>query len=259
MWLERDLRGYERNVYRVFQFLDLYWNFYSYNILDKLIGKLTQRERLFFTLKREIAVYKEDVERFKAETTLYSFIDYMPRFPKPPNALDIVAQCDWTEAKTLKDVDELMKAISHSLIKNKKWAVWLSRIQFGSVLITMSAIPIDFFEDEIEEKIEATAKDISGQAPYQDQAHALQSASRSVAISQTAQVEAEREDRIRASEAETSSSVEVDRTPHQDQPLVSPSTSSNLAASSNQAAKHSTKKGLAASSNQAAKHSTKQG
>jgi hypothetical protein len=240
MWLERDLRGYERNVYRVFQFLDLYWNFYSYNILDKLIGKLTQRERLFFTLKREIAVYKEDVERFKAETTLYSFIDYMPRFPKPPNALDIVAQCDWTEAKTLKDVDELMKAISHSLIKNKKWAVWLSRIQFGSVLITMSAIPIDFFEDEIEEKIEATAKDISGQAPYQDQAHALQSASRSVAISQTAQVEAEREDRIRASEAETSSSVE---TPHQDQPLVSPSTSSSLAASSNQAAKHSTKQG----------------
>jgi hypothetical protein len=74
-------------------------------------------------------------------------------------------------------------------------------------------------------------------------AHALQSASRSVAISQTAQVEAEREDRIRASEAETSSSVEVDRTPHQDQPLVSPSTSSSLAASSNQAAKHSTKQG----------------
>jgi hypothetical protein len=71
-------------------------------------------------------------------------------------------------------------------------------------------------------------------------AHALQSASRSVAISQTAQVEAEREDRIRASEAETSSSVE---TPHQDQPLVSPSTSSSLAASSNQAAKHSTKQG----------------
>ena len=68
--VESSFEKYEKNVSKLFNFLDYYWNYYSYDILDKLIEKLAAKEICFEPVKKEMEAYREDMKKFREATSM---------------------------------------------------------------------------------------------------------------------------------------------------------------------------------------------
>ena len=67
--IEHFLESYEKNSSKLFDFLDLYWNYYSYDLLDKLIQRLAANEN-FESVTKQMEEYKEDMEIFREDTDM---------------------------------------------------------------------------------------------------------------------------------------------------------------------------------------------
>ena len=51
--------------WELFGYLNLYWNYLSYDLLDQLIEELTDQNKTFATIAGEIEVYKKDLRAFR--------------------------------------------------------------------------------------------------------------------------------------------------------------------------------------------------
>ena len=94
---------------RNFKFLDHYWNFYSYDILDKFIKKLAAKERLFEPVKKDMEAYKEDMGKSRDETTIEQMLlekELLAIEKTPPDAVEMFIEYDSDSIKTLEDLRE---------------------------------------------------------------------------------------------------------------------------------------------------------
>ena len=143
--VENCFEKYERNVVKLFKFLDFYWNFYSYNILDKLIEKLAVKERLFESVKKDMEVYKEDMNKFRESTTMENMRmqkELLAIEKIPPGAVEILVEKDYDSIKTLKDLKEFQKECSHFL-KINECAILLKEIWGDEYVVSWYKIPTD--------------------------------------------------------------------------------------------------------------------
>ena len=116
--VENAFEKYENNIPKLFKFLDHYWNFYSYDILDKFIKKLAAKERLFEPVRKDMEAYKEDMGKFREETTIEQMLlekELLAIEKTPPDAVEIFIEYDSIRTdsiKTLEDLREFRTAFS---------------------------------------------------------------------------------------------------------------------------------------------------
>ena len=145
--VDSSFEKYERNVSKLFKFLDYYWNYYSCDILGELIEKLAANERCFEPVKKEMEAYKEDMKKFREETSMEQMLlekELLAIEAVPPDADEIFIKNDSTNTgsiKTLEDLQEFRKAFSEFYMVNE-CAVLLKAIG-DEVIVTWYIIPTD--------------------------------------------------------------------------------------------------------------------
>ena len=148
--VEKCFEKYEKNVVKLFKFLDFYWNFYSYNILDKLIKKLAMKERLFESVKKDMEVYKEDMNKFRESTTMENMRmqkELLAIEKIPPDTVEIFIKKDSIKTdSTLKDLEEFHKEFSRFLQINE-CAILLKEIGDDEYVVAWYILPTD--EEEV--------------------------------------------------------------------------------------------------------------
>ena len=149
--VENAFEKYEKNIPKLFKFLDHYWNFYSYDILDKFIEKLAVKERLFEPMKKDMEAYKEDMGKFRDETTMEQMLlekELLAIEKTPPDAVDIFIEYDSIRTdsiKTLEDLREFRTAFSGFYMINE-CAILLKAIG-EEFVVAWYIIPTDKKED----------------------------------------------------------------------------------------------------------------
>ena len=114
----KELRE-SKNHWELFEVLNPYWNYLSFGLLDELVDDLSESNNDFGDIKKQMDQYKEDIQKFRENTTLVLFcqLDYsmlavnqlQPCNP-PPGFQKMVTEHQWPETVTLKDVEEFRKA-----------------------------------------------------------------------------------------------------------------------------------------------------
>ena len=105
--------------WELFTELNLYCNYLSFGLLHGLIEELFDRNKAFGEIKEEMEKYSQDMQKFRARTTLKLFcqVDYsmlginpllQPCGP-PPGFRKMVTEHQWPATVTLKDVEEFRK------------------------------------------------------------------------------------------------------------------------------------------------------
>ena len=145
--VESSFEKYEKNVSKLFKFLDYYWNYYSYDILDKFIEKLAAKERSFEPVKKEMEAYREDMKKFREETSMEQMLlekELLAIEAAPPDADEIFIKKDSVKTgsiKSLEDLQEFRKAFSGFYTLNE-CAVLLKEIG-DEVIVAWYIIPTD--------------------------------------------------------------------------------------------------------------------
>ena len=111
----KDLRKSEDH-WELFEGLNLYWNYLCFSLLHGLIEELFERNKEFGEIKEEMEKYSQDMQKFRARTTLKLFcqVDYgmlgITQQPCPPQGFrNMATEHPWPETVTLKDVEEFRK------------------------------------------------------------------------------------------------------------------------------------------------------
>ena len=102
--------------WELFTELNLCWNYLSFSLLHGLIDGLFHDNKEFGEIKKEMEKYSQDMQKFRARTTLKLFcqVDYgmlgITQQPCPPQGFrKMVTEHPWPETVTLKDVEEFRK------------------------------------------------------------------------------------------------------------------------------------------------------
>ena len=140
--VEHYLQQHERQFIHLFGFLDHYWNFYSYDILYELIENLSEKEMLFISVKQDMEVYANDMNRFRKATQFIPMMEYITLCIPPEPTIKVTVMLNWTGKETLEDLEQLRKNLSHALDVNK-CNLFLTGTQRGSITLTWEVIPTD--------------------------------------------------------------------------------------------------------------------
>ena len=162
--VESSFEKYKKNVSKLFKFLDYYWNYYSYDILDKLIEKLAAKERSFEPVKKEMDAYKEDMKKFREATSMEQMLlekELVAIEAVPPDAVEVFIEKDSIKTgsiKTLEDLQEFRKVFSGFYMVNE-CAVLLKEIG-DEVIVAWYIIPTDKQEDFLFEYVGDSERNI---------------------------------------------------------------------------------------------------
>ena len=172
----RDLRG-SKDLLELFGHLNFYWNYLSYHLLDKLLDELIEENQKFRTIKEDMKVYKEDIQKFRKSTTLALYCKAVPHSycDPPPGFNEIVIKHQWPATVTLEDVEKFRERFMCTLNLKDCAAMVLHTIGTGSFKVTWFAVlrPSVLRENEgiravcIEFKV--ISVDIDGECIYQYQ------------------------------------------------------------------------------------------
>ena len=124
----------------IFLHLNLYWNYLSYDLLDKLLDELLGENSDFKTIKEEMERYKIDLQGFRESTTLVLFCKGVPQSycDPPPGFKKVLTKHQWPETITLEDVETFRKRFLCTL-KLQDCAMMIHGIETGSFKITWFA------------------------------------------------------------------------------------------------------------------------
>ena len=115
----------------VFGWMNTYWNYLAYHLLDHLITELVLEE-----MKQEMETYKCDLQQFRKEMSLKLFCEaHRKRRIKPPQDFrEMVAEFEWPDEVTLEVVEEFRQefAANYNL---RDCAMMLTRILPGSFIV----------------------------------------------------------------------------------------------------------------------------
>ena len=130
--------------WELFGQLNLYWNYLSFDLLDKLIDELVEKNSEFEEIKKEMEEYKEGMERFRESTTLLLFcqVERHEDADPPPGFRKMVTEHQWPETITLKDVEEFRRRFLYTF-GLPQCAMMVYRIQRKCFEVTwFGALPI---------------------------------------------------------------------------------------------------------------------
>ena len=129
----KSLYGCEAH-WELFGILHLYWNYLSCDLLDHVIEELTPKNE---AISKEMAVYKEDLHKFRQHTTLEIFCQAQSKMEAdlPPGFRKMVVIHNWPITATLEDVEKFRQCYSQTY-NLQKCAMMLHSIGTGSFTIT---------------------------------------------------------------------------------------------------------------------------
>ena len=98
-----------KDHWELFGYLNLYWNYLSFNVFNKLLQEPALMKQLHLT-RGEIDTYMQDMEIFQKNTTLIQFcqIPYK-RHQLPPGFQRMVTKHHWAETNVLREVEKFQK------------------------------------------------------------------------------------------------------------------------------------------------------
>ena len=116
--IEHFFESYERNILKLFDFLDLYWNYYSYDLLAKLIDRLVAvNENLFNSVKKEMEEYKKDMDIFREETDMEEmfqgqFLSFNEFYALPKDSGKLILRIVCPFIQTLQDLETVREHLA---------------------------------------------------------------------------------------------------------------------------------------------------
>ena len=144
--IEHFLDGYEENFVKLFEFLDLYWNYYSYDLLDKLIERLVVNEILFESVKKQMEEYEEDMEIFREHTDMKEmfqgqFLSFTEFYALPKDSKKFIVRIEYPFVQTLQDLENVREHLA-SERSISQCALLLKSIG-DEYVVTLYIIPTD--------------------------------------------------------------------------------------------------------------------
>ena len=99
-----------KDHWELFGYLNFYWSFLSFNLLQQLLDEHALKD--CSDVKKEMAMYADDVERFRQDTTLILFcrIASDKCLLIPPGFQRMVTEHNLPETATLQDLEEFQKS-----------------------------------------------------------------------------------------------------------------------------------------------------
>ena len=97
-----------KDHWELFGFLNLYWNYLSFNLLKQLLDEHALKDCSH--TRNEMVLYTEDIERFMRETplVLYSSAIIHPEFT-PPGFQKMVTEHKFSESTTFESLEDFRK------------------------------------------------------------------------------------------------------------------------------------------------------
>ena len=136
-FLEKDQKDlYEcKDHWELFGYLNFYWNYLSFNLLQQLLNEHALKD--CSDMKKEMAVYANDVERFRQETTLLLFcrIGSEKYLLIPSGFQTMVTEHNLPETATLQDLEEFQRSFLNTFGLNDS-AMMLEGVKMGSFKVT---------------------------------------------------------------------------------------------------------------------------
>ena len=125
------------NFDKFFKALERMWSFIDYDLLRTIIYQFNITE-----LIKKVDEYKEEVERFCAETTIYEFIQvWQPRYNEqniPEELRKFVTELSWDpETRFIKDLKEIQLKLKDALPQELAMAAfYICNVRPGSVKVS---------------------------------------------------------------------------------------------------------------------------
>ena len=99
-----------KDHWELFGYLNLYWNYLSFNVFNELLQEPALKKHLYLT-RGEIDTYMQDMEIFREYTTLIQFGQVSYKLNHlPPGFQRMVTEHYWSEATVLKEVEKFQKS-----------------------------------------------------------------------------------------------------------------------------------------------------
>ena len=167
-----------KNHMELFACLNLYWNYLAYDLLDQLIDELREKEKAFDAVRKEMDLYKEDIEQFRVRTPLKVFCQAQRRKEDdpPPGFREIVAKHNWPDTVMLEDVEKFRQRYMFTY-NLRKCALMLNSIGTGSFVVVWF-VPVSIVKAlkkkralKVFKEFEVSRLEIAGSCVYQAPIH----------------------------------------------------------------------------------------
>jgi hypothetical protein len=122
-----------RDHWELFGYLNLYWNYLSFNLLKELLDEHALKDCSH--AKNEIVVYMEEVERFRQDTSLLLYCRAVCHTGfAPPGFQTMVTEHEFTETATLQSLEDFRKRFLETF-SLPCCAMLLDGVKMGSVKV----------------------------------------------------------------------------------------------------------------------------
>ena len=157
----------------LFGYLNLYWNYLAYDLLDELIKALSRKESSFADVREMMHLYKEDLKQFRMFTRLKLFCQAQRKKndDPPPGFRELVFTHKWPDTVMLEDVEVFRQSYAHEFNLRKCAMMCNSILPSGSFTVTwfvpLSIIPLLKESFKVIHKFDISRLDIDRCLVYQ--------------------------------------------------------------------------------------------
>ena len=116
--------------FELFEVLDPYLDYLSYDLLDTLLEKVTPLNDSFQSVRSEMDLYKQDLQEFRKRTSLELYCQIVPfeKYDHLPNIRKLVVAHRWPNTVTLEDVQMFGEHVTEHSYMFQKLAMMVNSV-----------------------------------------------------------------------------------------------------------------------------------
>ena len=116
--------------FELFEVLDPYLDYLSYDLLDMLLEKVTPLDDSFQSVRSEMDLYKQDLQEFRKRTSLELYCQIVPyeKYDHLPNFRKLVVAHRWPNTVTLEDVQMFGEHVTEHSYMFQKLAMMVNSV-----------------------------------------------------------------------------------------------------------------------------------
>ena len=119
-----------KDHFELFEMLDPYLDYLSYDLLDMLLEKVTPLNDSFQSVRSEMDLYKQDLQEFRKRTSLELYCQIVPyeKYDHLPNVRKLVVAHRWPNTVTLEDVQMFGEHVTEHSYMFQKLAMMVNSV-----------------------------------------------------------------------------------------------------------------------------------
>ena len=116
--------------FELFEVLDPYLDYLSYDLLDMLLEKVTPLKDSFQSVRSEMDLYKQDLQEFRKRTSLELYCQIVPyeKYDHLPNFRKLVVVHRWPNTVTLENVQMFGEHVTEHSYMFQKLAMMVNSV-----------------------------------------------------------------------------------------------------------------------------------